>query len=112
MSKTYSKLFKSEEITYRLLRDYPEARDNDALLYILYLKNYTKLDKSLSSMDWVELSQTLKSNNIYTPATLFRCRRRLQNKGKFENCVQKKYKRCFFKKLLCKIKKLLKVIRL
>ena len=76
MSKTYSKLYKSEEITFKLLRDYPECKNSDGLLYFLYLKHYTELDKSLNCLNWEEVSKSLKSNNLYSPATIIRCRRK------------------------------------
>lgn len=109
MSKTYSKLFKSEEITHRLLKQFPECKNNDGLLYILYLKGYTELSKDLKAINWLEFSKKLVSEDIYSPATIIRCRRRLQNKGYF-NIDEKHKKKSLFKRLLLKIKKLLKVI--
>jgi len=112
MRKVDNKAYKSAEITYKLLKDYPESQGNDTLLYFLYLKNYTNLNEDLKALNWLEFSKKLIANDIYAHSTIVRCRRRVQKKNiEFDYNYKKiSKKKSFFAKILISIKKLLRLI--
>ena len=63
-----------------LLVTYPEVRDNDKLLWLVYLNIHYQLKESMSSESYKRLKDTLLDSSIPSMDTLSRARRKVQER--------------------------------
>jgi hypothetical protein len=74
----------SEKIVWDILERIPKARDSDKLLLLAYWQfECDANDIDHSNTPWTEFKKLLMSKDTYQPATIIRCRARIQEMGYF-----------------------------
>ena len=74
-------MIKVKPLVRFILRNYPKARDNDELLYCIYLERYTNLKTQIGSKHFKIFKDAMTRDKPFE--SLSRMRRKIQANGEF-----------------------------
>jgi hypothetical protein len=75
---------KVKDIIHDLLKNYPELRDNDHLLYLAYLNTKHDLKTKIGNVAYCQLKKILLSDDCAKLESIRRVRQSIQENGEFQ----------------------------